>query len=82
MANKLRKYQTEKQKNSAAIAELQSRNRELDRLIIEAENTEIIALMRTENISLSEFATMIRAFREKGGAPFSMPKQEETDNDE
>lgn len=82
MTNKIQKYQAEKQKNNAKIAELQGRNRELDRLIAEAENTEIVALMRSENISLDEFTSFIRAFREKSGAPFKMRKQEEIEHEE
>lgn len=82
MTNKIQKYNAEKQKNSAKISELQSRNRELDRLITEAENTEIVALMRSENISLEDFATIIKAFRDKCGAPLIMPTQEVLDNEE
>lgn len=82
MTGKMQKYQAEKQKNNAKISELQSRNRELDRLITEAENTEIVALMRSENISLNDFTTFVKAFREKDGAPFTMPKVEETENEE
>lgn len=82
MNNKIQKYRAEKQKNSAKISELQSRNRELDRLITEAENTEILGLMRSENISLEDFTTFIKAFRAKDGAPFTMPKQEDSENEE
>ncbi len=82
MTNKIQKYNAERQKNSAKISELQSRNRELDRLITEAENTEIVALMRSENISLEDFATIIKAFRDKSGAPLIMPTQEVLDNEE
>ena len=48
MTNKIQKYNAEKQKNSAKISELQSRNRELDRLITEAENTEISSHAKRE----------------------------------
>jgi len=82
MTNKIQKYNAERQKNSAKISKLQSRNRELDRLITEAENTEIVALMRSENISLEDFATIIKAFRDKSGAPLIMPTQEVLDNEE
>ncbi len=82
MTSKIQKYNAEKQKNCAKISELQSRNRELDRLITEAENTEIVALMRSENISLEDFTTIIKAFRDKSGAPLTMPTQEVLDNEE
>lgn len=82
MTNKVQKYRAEKEKISAKISALQSRSRELHRLITEAENTEIVALMRSENISLEDFTTFMQAFREKSGAPFTMPKQEELKNEE
>jgi len=90
MTKKAQKYYAEKEKINAKLSELQARNKELDRLITEAENTEILALMRSEKINLSELNAFMKAFREKDGAPFSfpeqgeadIPKQEETENDE
>ena len=63
MSRKLEKYRAEREKNNARIAELKEENRELDRLITELENTEIIGLVRAENMrpeELAEFLTRLR----------------------
>lgn len=63
MNRKLEKYRAEREKNNARIAELKEENRELDKLITELENTEIIGLVRAENMrpeDLAEFLDMLR----------------------
>ena len=63
MSKKLEKYRAERDKNNAKIAELKEENRELDRVITELENTEIIGLVRVENMrpeELAEFLSRIR----------------------
>ena len=63
MSKKLEKYRAERDKNNAKIAELREENRELDRAITELENTEIIGLVRAENMrpeELAEFLSRIR----------------------
>ena len=63
MSKKLEKYRAEREKNNAKIAELKEENRELDRVITELENTEIIGLVRAENMrpeELAEFLSRIR----------------------
>jgi len=63
MSKKLEKYRAERDKNNAKIAELKEENRELDRVITELENTEIIGLVRAENMrpeELAEFLSRIR----------------------
>ena len=63
MSKKLEKYRAERDKNNAKIAELKEENRELDRVITELENTEIIGLVRAENMrpeELAEFLSKIR----------------------
>ncbi len=63
MSKKLEKYRAERDKNNAKIAELREENRELDRVITELENTEIIGLVRAENMrpeELAEFLSRIR----------------------
>ena len=54
MRKKLEKYRAERERNNAKIAELKEENRELDRLITELENTEIIGLVRAENMRPEE----------------------------
>lgn len=82
MNGKIQKYLFEKEKNKAKIAELQSRNRELDRLITEIENTNILGLVEAEKLTYEQLQTIIKAFHEKSGAPFTMPKQEENNDEE
>ena len=63
MSKKLEKYRAERDRNNAKIAELKEENRELDRVITELENTEIIGLVRAENMrpeELAEFLSRIR----------------------
>lgn len=62
------KYRQEKEKNTARIAQLQDRNQELERLILEAENTEIIAMVRSVRLGPEQLAALIRGLR-AGEAP-------------
>lgn len=63
MSKKLEKYRAERDRNNAKIAELKEENRELDRLITELENTEIIGLVRAENMRPEELAEFLNALR-------------------
>lgn len=65
MSKKLEKYRTERDRNNAKIAELKEENRELDRLITELENTEIIGLVRAENMRPEELAEFLNALRQR-----------------
>lgn len=82
MSEKLEKYRAEKDKNSEKIAKLQARNRELDRLITETENTEIVYMMRSQKISIEAFAAYLQTFRSDSGASFIISKQEDDANEE
>jgi len=64
MSKKLEKYRAERDRNNAKIAELKEENRELDRLITELENTEIIGLVRAENMRPDELAEFLNALRQ------------------
>ena len=64
MSKKLDKYRAERDRNNAKIAELKEENRELDRLITELENTEIIGLVRAENMRLEELAEFLNTLRQ------------------
>lgn len=64
MSKKLEKYRAERERNNAKIAELKEENRELDRLITELENTEIIGLVRAENMRPEELAEFLNALRQ------------------
>ena len=53
MYTKLEKYTEERRKILSRIAALEERRKALDAKIMEAENLEIRAMMRSENLSLS-----------------------------
>ena len=75
------KYRQEKEKNTARITQLQARNQELERLILEAENTEIIAMVRSVRLGPEELAALIRGLR-TGEAPVLHEGQKDEQEDE
>lgn len=61
MNPKIRKIESEYQKNAAKITELQSRQRELEKQRMEIENLDIIGLVRSTNMTPDELAALISA---------------------
>lgn len=61
MNSKISKLKDEKQKNDNKIAELQERNREIDKKIREYENTDIIGLVRSCDLSIDELAELLNS---------------------
>ena len=84
MQNKLMKYTEERNKIAARMAVLEERRKSLDAKIMEAENLEIRAMMRSENLSLSELMELVRAMQEKHRTPYAneIDKMEETKDEE
>lgn len=90
MQNKLKKYTEERNKIGARMAVLEERRKALDAKIMEAENLEIRAMMRSENLSLSELMELVRALQEKHRTPYAAMQEnddtayenEEETNDE
>lgn len=90
MQNKLMKYTEERNKIAARMAVLEERRKALDAKIMEAENLEIRAMMRSENLSLSELMELVRTLQEKHRTPYAAMKEnddtayenEEETNDE
>jgi prefoldin subunit 5 len=69
------------------ISGLQSHLRDLERKKTEAENTEIIATVRSAELSQQELLAFIRAYRAQGVSAETMftghqPAQEEIEDDE
>ena len=60
MKNPRPKYREELEKNQAKIAELQARNRELQKKIRESENTDILGLVRAVNMTPEELAEFLK----------------------
>ena len=77
MNQKIAKINAEIDKTKAKIFEFQSRLRELERQKTEIENTEIVELVRGMDATPQELAAFIRAFRENGGMPSLLQKQED-----
>ena len=75
MQNKLKKYTEKRNKIAARMAVLEERRKALDAKIMEAENLEIRAMMRSENLSLSELMELVRTMQEKHRAPYAAMKE-------
>mgnify|MGYP000839241659 CR=1 FL=1 len=76
--SKSAKIQTEIDKVKAKLAEQQARLKELEQKKLEAENTEIVDIVRGLSISLDELPVLLQAIR--SGAPMgqSVPKEAPT----
>ena len=70
----MKKYTEERNKIAARMAVLEERRKALDAKIMEAENLEIRAMMRSENLSLSELMELVRALQEKHRTPYAAMK--------
>lgn len=64
MNRKVVKLRAERKKNDEKIADLQSRNKEIDRLIVELENTDIIGLVRENALTPDMLAELIRSMKQ------------------
>ena len=56
---KIQKYRDELAKNKARIAHLKEKNKELESQIQEMENIDIIGLVRTQGLTLEQFAELL-----------------------
>lgn len=75
---KIEKLAAEIDKTKAKISEYQARLRELEQEKTEAENTQIVELIRGTTANLDELAEFIRLFKtQKGAAPAPMPEPED-----
>lgn len=85
MNQKIKKIDTEYEKNAVKIAELQARQKELDKQRTELENLDIIGLVRNLGVTPDELAAIITASRQNPAAPAITEKEEpvyaETEND-
>lgn len=60
MNTKVTKLRAERSKNEAKIADLQARNKEIDELITEQENTDIIGLVRATGMTPDQLAALFQ----------------------
>ena len=84
MKNPRPKLREEMEKNQAKIAELQARNRELQKKIRESENTDILGLIREVNMTPEELAEFLKQAKPSAKLPALQDEEEteEPDDDE
>ena len=63
MNNKIEKLKTERAKNVEKITGFQARNKEIDSLIIELENTDIIGIVRDSGITPEMLSELIQSMK-------------------
>lgn len=63
MNAKINKLRGELTKNKNKISELQSRNREIERQITELENNDILELVHSHNLDITQLAALIQAMK-------------------
>ena len=76
--SKSAKIQAEIEKVTAKITEQQARLKELEQKKLEAENCEIVDIVRGMSVSLSELPVLLQQLRSGGTSGQSVPKQEVT----
>jgi septal ring factor EnvC (AmiA/AmiB activator) len=69
MNPKIKKIEAEIERARTKIAELQSREKELERQKTETENTGIVAAFRSANITLEDLPAVIAAFKKNTYVP-------------
>ena len=72
--SKSAKIQTEIEKVKAKITEQQARLKELEQKKMEAENTEIVDIVRGLSISLDDLPALLQTIQAGGGMGQSVPK--------
>ena len=75
------KINAEYEKNAAKIAELQARQKELDKQRTELENLDIVGMVRSMGMTPEELAALIEASKNGQMAP-AMTEKEETGDEE
>lgn len=81
MNPKIKKINAEYDKNAAKIAELQSRQRELLRQRAELENGDILELVHSHNLDITQLSALIRSMNTTPAATMQ-GEMEETYHDE
>lgn len=74
--SKSAKIEAEIEKVKAKIAEQQTRLRELEQKKVEAENTEIVDMVRGMSVSLNDLPMLLQAIKKNGTLGQNVPKSE------
>jgi len=77
MNPKIKKIDAEYEKNAAKISELQERQKELEKLRLELENTDIIGLVRSVGLTPDQLETLIQASRTAAPAAGGLERKED-----
>ena len=64
MNAKITKLRAERGKNETKISDLQARNKEIDALIMELENTDILGLVRASGMTPDQLAALLRGMKD------------------
>ena len=81
-ASKSQKIQAEIEKVKAKIAEQQARLKELEKNKLEAENTEIVDIVRGMSVSLEELPLVLQRLRDGGTSGQSVLKSQDAGMEE
>lgn len=63
MNTKINKLRAEHTRNKNKISELQSRNREIERQITELENNDILELIHSHDLDITQLSALIEAMK-------------------
>ena len=74
--SKSAKIEAEIEKVKAKIVEQQTRLRELEQKKVEAENTEIVDMVRGMSVSLTDLPMLLQAIKKNGALGQNVPKSE------
>lgn len=81
MNAKINKLRGELTKNKNKISELQSRNREIERQITELENNDILELIHSHDLDITQLSALIQAMK-TDPASVMRGEMEESDHEE
>ncbi|MBL6451530.1 MAG: DUF4315 family protein [Faecalibacterium prausnitzii] len=80
--SKSAKIQTEIEKVTAKINEQQARLKELEQKKLEAENSEIVEIVRGMSVSLTDLPVLLQTIRNGGALGHSVPKSADKEDSE
>ena len=80
--SKSAKIQAEIEKVTAKINEQQARLKELEQKKLEAENSEIVEVVRGMSVSLTDLPTLLQTIKSGGTLGQNVPKSDSTDKED
>ena len=80
--SKSAQIQAEIEKVKAKIAEQQARLKELEQKKLEAENSEIVEIVRGMSVSLTDLPTLLQTIKSGGTLGQNVPKSDSTDKED